>query len=111
MLTLFSAKSMTTHEQMPCYPRILLALAKTRGNGLLRAVVTSVGGQVMAPVQTEETHAGVSYERLLEWLRDHRALVVLGAGALLVASLLVAPSNTSNGPCPDLTEDETPLFI
>ena len=96
---------------MPSYPCVLLVLAEARRIGILRALVTPVGGQAMAPAQTEETHAGVSYERLLEWLRDHRALVVLGAGALLVASLLVAPSNTSNGPCPDLTEDETPLFI
>ena len=96
---------------MPSYPCVLLVLAEARRIGILRALVTPVGGQAMAPAQTEETHAGVSYERLLEWLRDHRALVVLGAGALLVASLLVTPSTTGNRPSPDLTEDETPLFI
>ena len=100
-----------SHRQMVSYPRVLLALAKAQRIGILRALITPVGGQAMAPAQTEETHAGVSYERLLDWFRDHRALVVLGAGALLVASLLVTPSATSNQPCPDLTEDETPLFI
>jgi hypothetical protein len=89
-------------------PRVPPKPAHRSGTLVARVMI---GGQAMAPAQTEESHAGADYERLIEWVRDHRALVVLGAGALLVISLLVTPSSTNNHPHPDVTEDETPLFI
>jgi len=50
-------------------------------------------------------------KELWDWVQSHRGLTALGAGALLVVALLLAPLHVGTHPRVDQAEDGTPLFV